>query len=394
MKDFIKKTIVTIASLIVFIAGAASHCESVDNFSKDSQKYIWYNSEWSINTKISDYITSKATVVNLRDSFRYYTSIDTHDWKSGNYTDRPIASLNDFYVEAEKSNFSGGAGIRTFPTSDGLVGALQDIEYQFFPVDAKDPLKMRWIGVPSVWLTLNSSRSTYFNIIWYETHWSKISPEIVPELIQKELENPKGNLGHSLFTSFGTKIDELLVEVGFIKGWSSWPSEEENTSTFSPNPYKYTAAYFKFRENYDILNLTGTTLVKHCEENAGSILNSQISIDKELQLWNNPVEIGTSFFFVQSFLQSNHLRTSPWEDLGNSISFWAYMEDKGLKRRFGIEQVLNPEEYGIYLTGFAENWISVHLKARTQINFFYDKQKHISEQYDSFRFFFYGIITF
>ena len=395
MKDFPKKAIVTIASFMAFIAGEAAHCGSVDNCIEDSQRCSWSNSERYFNTKISDYAMSKATVVCLGHPYRAETSMYSHDWANDNYTNRPLVSLNDFYVEAGKDNFSGGLGIKTFPEHDGLLSALRDIEYQFYPVDARDPLKMRWIGVPGVWGKLNFSHSTYFQIIWYETHWSRITPETVPELKQTKLDNPKGELGYSLFTSFGTRVDDLSIEVGFARGWSSWPSEEKKTtSIFSPNPYKYTSAYFKFREYFNTWNLTGTALVKHCEEKAGSILNLQTSIDKELSLWGNAMTIGTSFFFVQSFIQSNHLRTSPWEDLGNSISFWAYIEDKKLKHRFGIEQVLNPEEYGIYVSGFTEKWISDHFKARTQMDFIYDNQKHISEQYNSFGFSFYGIITF
>jgi hypothetical protein len=395
MKDYLKKAFVTLASFIAFIAGEAAHCGSLDNSFKDSPKYNWSHSERYFNTKISDFTTSKATVVNLGHAYGAETSIDAHDWTSDNYTSRPSISLNDFYVETEKDNFSGGAGIRTVPERDGLVSALQDIEYQFFPVDARDPLKMRWIGVPGVWGKLNFGHSTYFRIMWYETHWSRITPEAVPELKHIKLDNPKGNQGYSLLTSFGTRIDDLSVEVGFARGWSSWPSEEkETTSNFSPNPYKFTTVFFKFREYFDTLNFAGTALVKHCEENAGSILNLQTSIDKELSLWGNSVSIGTSFFFVQSFLQSNHLRTSPWEDLGNSVSFWAYIEDKKLKRRHGIEQVLNPEEYGIYVTGFSEKWISDLFKVRTQMDFIYDEQKHLSEQYDSLRISFFGMITF
>jgi hypothetical protein len=44
--------------------------------------------------------------------------------------------------------------------------------------------------------------------------------------------------------------------------------------------------------------------------------------------------------------------------LGNSLSFGAYIENKKHKRRHGIEHVLNPEEYGVYVTGFTEKWIS------------------------------------
>jgi hypothetical protein len=155
MKDFLKKVIVMIASFMAFILGEAAYCESLEDSIKDSRKYNWLHSEMYFNTKISDYVTGKATVVNLGHSYEAESCIYTNDWTSDNYTNRPTISLNDFYVETEKDNFSGGAGIRTFPERDGLVNALQDIEYQFFPVDARDPLKMRRIGVPGIWGKLN-----------------------------------------------------------------------------------------------------------------------------------------------------------------------------------------------------------------------------------------------
>ena len=170
--------------------------------------------------------------------------------------------------------------------------------------------------------------------------------------------------------------------------------KRDEVSNFSPNPYKFSAVYFKVREDFDTWSLTGTALVKHCEENAGSIWNVVTSIDKELSLRGNPVHIGTSFFIVDSFVQSKHLRTSPWEDLGNSVSFWAYIDDKKHKSRYGIEHVLNPEEYGVYGTGFYENWISDIFKIKTQMDFVYDKQKHISKQHDSMRFTVFSAFTF
>jgi hypothetical protein len=88
---------------------------------------------------------------------------------------------------------------------------------------------------------------------------------------------------------------------------------------------------------------------------------------------------------VQSFEQSRHLRTSPWEDLGNSFSFRATLEDKDQQVRHGIEGVVNHEESGFYLMGVTEKRISDLVKVRTQIDFIYDKQKYISEEYDSIR---------
>jgi hypothetical protein len=395
MENVMKIAIAMIASFMAFIPGEAAHCESLENCNKDYRNYPWLHSQMHLNTKISDYLTGKATVSNLGHSYQAESSIEINDWTNANYTNRPSISLNDFYVEAEKNNFSGGAGIKTFPERDGLVNALQDIEYQFFPVDARDPLKMRWIGIPSVWGKLNISPDTYFQMTWYETHWSKISPETVPELKHRKFEDPTGDKGYSLFTSFGTKFDDLSIEVGFTRGWGSWPSKERETVTnFSPDPYKFSAAYFKFREHFDTWSLTGTALVKHCEENAGSIWNVVASIDKELSIRGNSAHIGTSFFIVDSFVQSEHIRTSPWEDLGNSVSFWAYIDDTQQKSRYGIEHVLNPEENGVYVTGFLEKWVSDLFKVKTQMDFIYDKQKHISERHDSVRITVFSTITF
>ena len=395
MKAILKKAMVVIALFMPFIQGEAAYGESLENCINDSKKYNWLHSEMYLNTKISEYVTGKASITNLGRSYENKSSIDQNDWTSVNYTNRPSIALNDFYVEAAKNNFSGGAGIRTFPERDGLVNSLRDIEYQFFPVDARDPLKMRRIGVPGVWGKFNSSPDTYFRVVWYETHWSRISRETVPELKHAKFENPNGDLGSSLFTSFGTKVDDLSVEAGFTRGWGSWPSEDrERISNFSPNPYKFSAVYFKFRENFDTWNLSGTALVKHCEENAGTVWNLATSIDKELSLWKNPVTIGTSFFMVNSFIQTSHVRTSPWEDLGNSVSFWAYLDDEKQKNRYGIEHVLNPEEYGVYVTGFFEKWVSDVFKIKTQMDFIYDKQKYISEQHDSMRITAFSAITF
>ena len=236
MKDFLKKAIVLLASFMAFSMGEAAYCNSLENRIKDYQNDIWLPLEMYFNTKISDYVTGKATFINLRHSYEADSFIDTSDWTSGNYTIRPIMSLDDFYVEIEKDYFSGGVGFKTFPERDGLVSALRDIEYQFFPVDAKNPLRMRWIGVPGVWGKLYFSPETYFRIVWYETLWSKISPEAVPELEHRKLGNPREDQGYSLFTSFETRVDNLSIEVGFTKGWSPWPSEEkESTSKFSPN---------------------------------------------------------------------------------------------------------------------------------------------------------------
>jgi hypothetical protein len=55
---------------------------------------------------------------------------------------------------------------------------------------------------------------------------------------------------------------------------------------------------------------------------------------------------------------------------------------------------LNPEEYGVYVTGFFERWVSDLFKIKTQMDFIYDRQKHISNQHDSIRISAYSVITF
>jgi hypothetical protein len=341
----------------------------------------------SFEKKLSDYIISKATITNLANPYEIESSIGTDAWTNGNYISKPTISLDDFYVEIHKNYFSGGLGFRTFPRRDGLVGALQDIEYQFLPLDATDPLRMKGVGIPSIWGRFYFGPETHFRIVWYETLWSRISPEAVPELEHRKLGNPMGDQGYSLLTSLETKIDNLSIEVGYTKAWSSWPSEEKGTlSQFSPNPYKLSAAYIKFRESFDAWSIGSTALVKHCEEDAGSILNVLFSIDRELSLWQNPVSLGTSFFFVQSFEQSRHLRTSPWDDLGNSVAFYAHIEDKKEERLHGIEGVFNVEEIGVYTTLFSETWwVPEKIKVRSQIDFVWDGEKHISNKYDSVR---------
>lgn len=381
--------------MTAFLLVKSAYCDSIENFNNDLQSYSCLHSETFFNMKISECTTGKATIKDFERSYENESYNDNSDWKSFNYTTRPPISLNDFYLETERSNFSWGAGIRTFPEHDGLVNALQDIEYQFFPIDAIDPLKTKWIGVPGVWGKVDFSKDSYFKLVLYETHWSKISPETVPELKHSKLKNPTGDLGYTLFTSFGTKVDEITIEGGFTKGWSSWPSEEKKTeSNFSPNPYKISAAYIRLKEHFGSWTITGTALAKHSGENAGSIWNVATSIEKKTSMWEDSLSIGTSVFIVDSFVQSRHLRTSPWEDLGNSVSFWAYYDDKERKNRYGIEHVLNPEEYGVYVTGFIEKWISDISKIRIQTDFIYDKQKHISDQHDSVRVAAFSMITF
>lgn len=390
-----KKAIVMIAVFTAFLLIKSAYCDSIKNFDNDFNSYTWLQSETFFNMNISERTAGIATIKDNEGSYENESYNDNSDWESINYTTRPFISLKDFYVETERDSFTWGAGIKTFPEHDGLVNALRDIQYQFFPIDAIDPLKIKWIGVPGVWGKVDFSMDSYFKLVLYETHWSKISPEAVPELKDKKLENPTGDQGYTLFTSFGTRVDEITIEGGFTRGWCSWPSEKITTeSNFSPNPYKISATYIKLSKNFDSWTVTSTALAKHNGENAGSIWNIATSIEKDISLRGGSASIGTSIFIVDSFVQSRHLRTSPWEDLGNSISFWAYYDDKERKNRYGIENVFNPEENGVYVTGFIEKWISDISKIKIQTDFFYDKQKHISDQHDSMRVTASSMITF
>ena len=67
------------------------------------------------------------------------------------------------------------------------------------------------------------------------------------------------------------------------------------------------------------------------------------------------------------------------------IGFGASIEDTDQDVRHGFEGVVNPEEHGYYLMGVTEKRISDLVKVRTQMDFFYDGQKYISDEYDSVR---------
>lgn len=289
-------------------------------------------------------------------------------------------------MEYGKENFTGGVGFKTFQEREGLVSALQDIEYQFFPVDATNPLRMKRIGVPGLWGKYNFNPGTYLKVVGYDSLWSKISPEAVPDLKNMKLGNPTGDQGHSLFTTFGTNVYDTAIEVGFTRGWGSWPSEKnEATAEFSPNPYKVSAGFVKIRKHFNSWTLGSTALVKDANEKAGSVYNMLFSIDRDLSLWGKPVSIGGSYFYVQSFERSKHIRTSPWEDLGNSFSVRAAVEDHNQQVRYGLEGVINHEEQGFYFMGITEKWIWNPVKLTSQMDFFYDKQKYISDEYDWIR---------
>ena len=395
MKELFKKAMVMIASFMVLGLGVTANSLALEDHIGEFRKDVGLTSEMYFNTKFSDYVTGTATIVNLGPFYETESSTGINDWTADNYTTKSPVSLNNFYVEFGKENFSGGVGIKTFQEREGLVSALQDIEYQFFPVDATSPLRMKRIGVPGVWGKYNFSPDTYVKLAGYETLWSKISPKAVPDLKHMKLDNPTGDQGYSLFTSFGTRVDDTAIEVGFTRGWGSWPNEEkEPTSEFSPNPYKLSAAYVKVRKYFDSWAMGGTALVKDANENAGSIYNMVFSVDKDLSLWGKPVSIGASYFYVQSFVRSRHFRTSPWEDLGNSFNFRASIEDKDQQVRHGFEGVVNQEECGIYLMGITEKWISDLVKVRSQMDFIYDRQKYVSEEYDSIRIAGYVTYTF
>ena len=173
-----------------------------------------------------------------------------------------------------KKSFSGGVGFKTFPEREGLLSALKDIEYQFFPVDSTSPLRMKRIGVPAVWGKYYFSPDTYVRLVGYETLWSKISPEAVPDLKHMAVGQSNGRTQGIAFSPHSAQESTTQhIEVGFTRGWGSWPSEEkESTSEFSPNPYKISAAYVKVRKHFDSWALGSTALVKNANENAGSSL--------------------------------------------------------------------------------------------------------------------------
>jgi hypothetical protein len=386
MKNLYKKAIIGLASAMVFGLGLTPDCHSMDASLEDYRTDAGFSSEINFCSKFSNYITGTARIANLGHSYKAETASDINDWTADNYTIKSPISLENFYVELNKENFAGGAGFRTFPDDEGLVSALQKIEYQFFPVDATSPLRMRRIGVPALWGNYYFSPDTYVKLLGYETLWSKISPDAVPDLKHKKLDNPTGNQGYSFFSSFGTTLANTAVEVGFFKGWGSWPSHEvEPTSEFSPNPYRLSAAFVKARKHYGTWALSSTALVKHANENAGSVYNMVFSVDKKLLLGRKPVSIGASYFYVQSFEHSRHLRTSPWEDLGNSFAFRASIDNADQQVRYGFEGVVNHEEHGFYFAGITEKWIHESVKLKTQVDFFYDGQKYISDEYDSIK---------
>ena len=347
MKELFKKPVIIVTTFIFITLGVSSYCLSHEDHIGELREDIGLSYEIDFNTKLATYFAGTATIVNSNNSSDAHLSTDINDWEIDNYTDKSPVSLNNFYVEYLNRSFSGGAGFKTFPERDGLVSALQDIEYQFFPVDATSPLRMKRIGVPAVWGKFYFDSNTYVNIVGYETIWSKISPDAVPDFNNMKLENPKGNQGYSLFSSFGKKFEYTTIEAGFSRSWVPWPSEErEPTSEFSPNPYKVSATYFKVCKQFDSFALSGTTLVKDANENAGSVYNMVISVGKEIPIGRKIVSIGASYFYVQSFKQSRHLRTSPWEDLGNSFSFKATFRENDKHVLYGVEGVVNHEEHG------------------------------------------------
>lgn len=386
MREFFKKTILMIASFMFLGIGLTANCLAMENNNGGFDKDVYFTSEIYFSSKFSENITGTASIKKLRNLFEPEYSGEINDWTGDNYTAKSSTSLDNFYLEFSRHNVSAGAGFKTFGEREGLVSALQDIEYQFLPVDATSPLSLKSIGVPGVWGKYFFNPDTYLKFVGYETLWSKISPGAVPDLKNIKLNNPTEDQGYSIFSSFGTRIYDTAIEVGFSRGWGSWPSKQrEAKSQFSPNPYKLSAAYFKVRKHFGSWALGGTSLVKDNEENAGSVYNMIFSVDKKLSLWGKPVSIGASYFYVQSFEQSEHLRTSPWEDLGNSLSFKATIDDKDQHIRQGFESVLNYEEHGYYFMGYTEKRISNLVKVRTQMDFVYDKQKYISDEYDSIR---------
>ena len=395
MKEFLKIVILTITYFMVLCLGVSSECLSIEDHIGQFGKNSGIAREMSFNAKLSDHVTGKATIVDFGHSFEQDSSTNIYDWAAGNYTTKSPVSVNDFYVEFGKEKFSSGAGFKTFQEREGLVSALQDIEYQFFPVDATSPLRMKSISVPSLWGKFNFTPETYLRVVGFDSQWSKISPDAVPDLKRMRLDNPKGDQGYGLYSTIGTSFENTDVETGFTRGWSSWPSEErESSAKFAPNPYKVLAGFVKVRQHINDWTLGSTALVKDANENAGCVYNMLFSIDKHLSFWGKPASVGGSYFYVNSFEQSEHLRTSPWEDLGNSFSLRAAIEDQSRQIRHNFESVINHEEKGYYFMGMTEKRISDMVKIGSQMNFYYDSQKYISEEYDSIRIAGYFAFTF
>ena len=383
MKELFKKAAVIIASFMVFCSGESSECLAIGDHDALFDDDSGFAKEMSFNAKFSENVMGKMTVIDFGHVSDEDTFKNSNDWAAGNYTFKSPVSVNDFYVEYGKDNFSGGAGFKTFQEREGLVSALQDIEYQFFPVDATSPLRMKSISVPSIWGKYNFNPKTYLRVIGFDSQWSKISPDAVPDFNRMNLDNPKGDLGYGLYTSLGTQFDDTDVEAGFTRGWSSWPSEErEESPNFAPNPYKITAGFVKVRQHVNNWTLGTTALVKDANEKAGCVYNMLFSIDKHMSWWGKPATVGGSYFYVNSFIQSDHIRTSPWEDLGNSFSLRAAIEDRDQQIKHNFEAVINHEEYGFYFMGKSEKQVSEPIKIGSRINFCYDGEKYISKKFD------------
>ena len=395
MKDIFIKTMAMTASFMIFVLGVTATGLAMEDHIEEFRKDFGLTSEIYFNAKFSDYVTGTAAIINSGYSENADSSSDISDWSADNYTVKSPVSLRNFHVEFDKENLSGGFGFKTFPEREGLVSALQDIEYQFFPVDATSPLRLNRIGVPGLWGKYYFDSDNYIKLVGYETLWSKISPDVVPKFDKMKLDSPSGDQGYSFLTSFGTRLFDTAIEAGFTRGWSAWPSKEvEKNGEFSPNPYRLTAGYVKLRRNFGDWTLGTTALVKDANENAGTVYNILYSVDKKLSLWGKPASIGGSYFFVNSFEQSTHFRTSPWEDLGNSWSLRVAIDDEERKVRHAFEAVINHEEYGFYLTEITERSISNTVKVRTQIDFISDRQKYVSNEYDSIKIAGYFMITF
>ena len=386
MKKLMKKAIVSFASFMVLFLGVSSECLSIKDHDGLLEKISGITREMSFNAKLSDNVTGKATIVDFGHSFEQGSSANVNDWDADNYTFKSPVSVNNFYVEFGKESFSGGAGFKTFQEDEGLVSALHDIEYQFFPVDATSPLRMKSMSVPSIWGKYNFSPDTYLRVVGFDSQWSKISPDAVPDLKRMKLDNPTGEQGYGLYTTVGTRFESTDIEAGFTRGWSSWPSKEREVSAeFSPNPYRVLAGFVKINQHIDGWTLGSTALVKDANEKAGCVYNMLFSIDKHLSLRGRPVSVGGSYFYVNSFIQSDHLRTSPWEDLGNSFSLRAAIEDPKQQIRHRFEGIINHEEKGFYFMGMTEKRVSDLIKLGSQINFYYDRNKYIADGYDSIR---------
>ena len=106
MSDLLKKISVMIASFMVLSLSFTASCLSLENPMGEYRKDVGLTSEMYFNTKFSEYVSGKATIVNAGHSYEDESYSDINDWTTDNYTNKSAVSLNNFYVEFGKENLS------------------------------------------------------------------------------------------------------------------------------------------------------------------------------------------------------------------------------------------------------------------------------------------------